>query len=119
MVFTWSKYHKLTNITINACSMWAKVACYYRYTYYQIVVLQVKKCGETDCIYCSLQPPRLPADIFDGLHFLPDPVVLDGGYEDFDQLYGTVTSEKDRPSLISKPQSKANNTRLYLLVVSS
>ena len=59
----------------------------------------IKKCGSTTCSICC--PPRLPVDIFDTLHHLPDPVPDSTGehYKDFDDIYGSDTSEKHCPSL--------------------
>lgn len=47
-------------------------------------------------------PPRLPLEIFKGLHHLPDPVPRGDHYDDFDSLYGIETTEKHRPSLHTK-----------------
>ena len=59
----------------------------------------IKKCGSTTCSIC--RPPQLPVDIFDTLHHLPDPVPDSTGehYKDFDDIYGSNTTEKHRPSL--------------------
>lgn len=34
---------------------------------------QLKKCSSQECMYCSINPPRIPEDDFKDLHFLPDP----------------------------------------------
>ncbi|KAK3105417.1 hypothetical protein FSP39_024872 [Pinctada imbricata] len=62
---------------------------------------QVKKCGLDSCFYCVMNPPRLSEETFRTLHWLPDPVAEDDGsaYKTFDDLYGTETTDKDRPSL--------------------
>lgn len=60
-------------------------------------VFGVKKCGKDDCRICS--PPRLPKDIFDQLHHLPDPVADGEHYKTFENVYGCMTTEKDCPSL--------------------
>ena len=74
-----------------------------------IIALQVKKCRPAvahECPYCIHAPPRLAEDVFETLHFLPDPVLGQGGsYKDFNDVYGSVTSDKDRPSLKVKPQA--------------
>ena len=60
----------------------------------------IKKCGKQDCSIC--RTPRLPQDVFSTLAFLPDPVPdpdNEEHYKKFDDLYGTHTSEKHRPSL--------------------
>ena len=58
----------------------------------------IKKCGKQECNICL--PPRLQPDVFSTLAFLPDPVPADDQhYKKFDDIYGTLTSEKHRPSL--------------------
>ena len=57
-----------------------------------------EKCGSRLCNICN--PPRLPEDVFSGLHFLPDPMPKDDHYLPFQEVYGKVT-EKFRPSLSS------------------
>ena len=73
--------------------------------------LQIKKCSldrVVNCWFCQLQPPRLPDDIYNSLHFLPDPVVdhSSNRFKSFPDVYGTATTESDRPSLKT---SKAKN----------
>ena len=60
----------------------------------------IKKCGEATCSICT--PPRLPPEIFSSLHHLPDPVPDSTGehYKNFEDLYGTFTTEKFRPTLL-------------------
>ena len=51
------------------------------------------------CSICSLS--RLPPEVYQSLHYLPDPVLSDseeGHYKSFDEVYGEETTEKDRPS---------------------
>ena len=60
----------------------------------------IKKCFSDSCDICS--PPRLPADVYQNLQYLPDPVLSDteeGHYKSFDEVYGEQTTEKDRPSI--------------------
>ena len=60
---------------------------------------QIEKCGSSTCKYCS--PPRCPPAVFQGLSFLPDPLLDSSGshFKPFDDIYGKVpNSEKDRPS---------------------
>ena len=60
---------------------------------------QIKKCGNSTCEYCS--PPRCPSEVFQGLSFVPDPLLDSTGshLKSFDDIYGKVpNSEKDRPS---------------------
>ncbi|XP_070556692.1 uncharacterized protein [Ptychodera flava] len=70
-------------------------------------VFSVMKCSDSDCKFHKA--PRLPNDVFTGLHHLPDPVLDDSGmhYKPFAEVYGTVTTEKDRPSL----QSNTSTTK--------
>ena len=59
----------------------------------------IKKCGSTTCsIY---NPPQLAAEVFSTLHHLSDPVpdITGEHYRNFEDLYGTPTSEKYRPSM--------------------
>ena len=62
-------------------------------------IFSIKKCGATHCTICK--PPRLPKEIFDTLHHLPDPVRDGDVYKKFSDVYETNTTEKDRPSLQS------------------
>ena len=55
------------------------------------------KCGSADCSICK--PPRLPREIFDTLHYIPDPIREGDVYKPFSEVYGTETTEKDRPTL--------------------
>ncbi|PKB96004.1 hypothetical protein RhiirA5_424204 [Rhizophagus irregularis] len=59
---------------------------------------QIKKCGESDCLICD--PVRLTHEIFNQLHYIPDPQISSNPdhYQDFDSLYGQNTTEKDIPS---------------------
>ena len=62
---------------------------------------QIRKCGKECCAYCKLHPVRVPADVFEGLHFIPAPL-LDSSEEHFtkfDDVYGKPVTEKDMPSL--------------------
>ena len=57
----------------------------------------IKKCGKHDCNMCK--PVRMDMETFHTLQFLPDPVMQDDGhYVPFSEAFGSVTSEKDRPS---------------------
>ena len=53
---------------------------------------------------CSIcKPIRLPSEVFETIHHLPDPMVAsDGHFLPFDEVFGQPTSEKYRPSLHSK-----------------
>ena len=59
----------------------------------------ILKCGSSDCQICRL--PRLPRDVFDTLHHLPDPIRDGTIFKPFCDVYGTATTEEDRPSLSS------------------
>ncbi|CAG8854240.1 37007_t:CDS:1, partial [Gigaspora margarita] len=57
----------------------------------------IKKCGKDNCSIC--RPPRCLREIFDQLFPLPDPVPgNDLHYKSFEELYGSETTEKYRPS---------------------
>ena len=62
----------------------------------------IKRCGSTACSICA--PPRLPAEVFETLHHLPDPVpdLTGEHYQEFETLYGTCTTEKYCPLLVEK-----------------
>ena len=58
----------------------------------------IKKCGDSSCDMCK--PPRLPEEEFMKLKHLPDPVIAaDGHYKKFNEVFGTSTTEEERPSL--------------------
>ena len=66
----------------------------------------IKKCGDAECHICS--PVRMDAEVFQTLHFLPDPVLAaDGHYLPFEDVFQSQTSEKDRPSLQAQKQKKS------------
>ena len=66
---------------------------------------QIKKCGSSTCDICK--PVRLPKEVFDTLHVLPDPVPgEDGHYKSLDDLLGTETDGSHRPSLQKTPKRK-------------
>lgn len=59
----------------------------------------MKKCGKSDCDMCN--PARMPSEVFSSLHHLPDPTPADNEhYKPFSDLYGTLTTEKHRPTLL-------------------
>ena len=60
-------------------------------------MFSVKKCGSADCNICKV--PRLPVDVFNDIHHLPDPIPDGDKYKSFEDVYGSQTSEKHRPSL--------------------
>ncbi len=59
--------------------------------------------------------PRLPAEVFETLHFLPDPILSEseeGHYQAFHEVYVKPTTEKDRPST---KKSSTTHSRRYTL----
>jgi hypothetical protein len=77
--------------------------------------MQVKKCEAEDCWYCVLNPPRLSADKFAGLHWLPDPVIdpRTDEYRPFEEVYGTETTDQDRPSLKQNTSTPTENDKKH------
>lgn len=69
-------------------------------------MFSVKKCATSSCTLCK--PPRLPPDVFQSLHQIPDPVPQGDRYQDFATLYGTNTSKQHRPSLTKDDSSKSH-----------
>ena len=62
-------------------------------------IFQIKKCNACDCEFgCK---PTLPSEIFSALEWIPDPVYCStsGHYLPYSDIWGTKTTEKDRPSL--------------------
>lgn len=71
-----------------------------------------------DCPYCCLSPPRIPAEHYTDLHFLPDPVLdQDGNYKRFEEVYGHDTTENDRPSLKVKPEATSRDKSFRSVLV--
>lgn len=73
----------------------------------------VRKCFSDTCTICA--PPRLPQEVYQRLHFLPDPMLSDtedGHYKSFDEVFGETTSEKDRPSAIKKAEEGSHRFTL-------
>ena len=64
-------------------------------------VFGIKKCGSSSCSIC--RPPRLPPEVFATIHNLPDPHKDPSSehYKAFNNMYGAMTTEQDRPSLQS------------------
>ncbi|WAR16033.1 hypothetical protein MAR_030627 [Mya arenaria] len=82
-------------------------------TYTRSSVETCKKCVADDCAYCTINPPRIPEELFKELYFVPDSTVNANGYTPFDELYGTETDDSGRPSLTLKPQS-TGETRSFV-----
>ena len=68
-------------------------------------MFSVKKCNDIDCRICK--PPRLPPDVFLRYSPLQDPIPDGDKYKDFEEVYGSQTIEKHRPSL-SSPGAKTH-----------
>ena len=81
--------------------------CHFRH-----YVFSIKKCGSSNCSICC--PPRLPPEVFAKIHHLPDPHkdASREHYQSFDDLYGTMTSEKEHPSLTTA-DNKQNHGLLF------
>ncbi|POG67325.1 hypothetical protein GLOIN_2v1779563 [Rhizophagus irregularis DAOM 181602=DAOM 197198] len=64
---------------------------------------QIKKCRKNECVICG--SIRLPQEIFNQLHFIPDPQISSDPdhYQDFNSLYGCNTTEIDLPSKKNNP----------------
>ena len=61
-----------------------------------------------DCLMCK--PPRLAQEVFAQLHRFPDPVKKHNSesYEDFHDVWSKDTTEKDRPSFVTKKSADVN-----------
>lgn len=72
----------------------------------------VLKCGKADCKLCL--PVRLPLTVFNKLCHIPQPTPgEDGHYKPFNEVFGSETTEKYRPSY-KGPSLKAKRTRRKL-----
>ncbi len=69
-------------------------------------MFSVMKCTDASCLVCK--PPRLPEDVFQSLHHIPDPVPKGEHYQDFSAAYGTETSEQHKPSSKGNSGSKSH-----------
>ena len=68
-------------------------------------LFEVRKCVSSDCTICK--PPRLPVEVFETFHSLPDPTPGDDNhYTPFHDIFGQQTSEEHRPSLTLKQSRK-------------
>ena len=72
-------------------------------------IFQVKKCLNSDCSYCMNHPIQITPDQFASLHFLPLPLLATSkaGYLSFEELYGKLPSDTDRPSATPTFSSEA------------
>ena len=80
---------------------------------------QIRKCTEETCAYCSINPLRMPNEVFNSLHFLPYPLLDPSSqkYKPFDQIYGKETTDTNRPSLTSKPGKPTADVETHNLFV--
>ena len=71
-------------------------------------MFQVKKCSDSVCYYCAQHPVRLPQDIFTGFQFVPLPLLNSSKdhYKKFSDLYGEISSDKDRSSRTPVPSEE-------------
>lgn len=82
-------------------------------------IFQIKKCQSDTCGYCVINPPRLPAEQFAELFFVPDPVTGDNTtYKDFSDVYGTFTTDNARPSLKDATQESQRDKQFKKLLTS-
>ena len=90
----------------NATDLQAFMDAHCNSTHY---LFQVKKCGKESCSYCCQHPVRLPQSEFERLSFVPLPLLnaTKDHYKKFEELYGKVPSEVDRPSLTPTATSDA------------
>ena len=66
----------------------------------------IKKYGSSECEICK--PVRMESERFKHMHFLSDPVMgADDHYKPFVDVYGTCTTEDDRPFMIQRRKTKA------------
>ena len=87
-----------------AFKQFLKHCCVRRHYFFSI-----KKCGTHDCELCG--KPTIPAEDFKDIHHFPDPMKTSGQdhYKPFAEVWGTETSEKDRPSLLQQQISAMYN----------
>ena len=86
------KYRKATVAKSSSLRKFLSHCCQVRHYTFSVL-----KCGKPTCTIC--RPPRLPSDVFDQLHHLPDPSMGEGGhYKPFMDVFGRTTTEDERPS---------------------
>ena len=82
---------------------------------------QIKKCTESTCSYCVLNPSRLPEGLLEELHFVPDPVLGEDKqtYLTFKEVYGQDTTDSATPSQIRKPENTTKDKERKSLLVAN
>lgn len=69
---------------------------------------QLKKCNS--CAYCTMNPPRMPENKFEDLHFLPVPLPGENNqYMSFTELYGQNNKEEHRPGATHNAEENVND----------
>ena len=71
----------------------------------------ISKCGDQTCTICG--PSTLPPDLLRELHHFLDPVLATDKehYKPFADVWGTATTEEDRPSLSNRGTSENASTK--------
>ena len=102
----------------NAKELQAFMAKHCHSTHY---LFQIKKCTEESCFHCGAHPICL-SEMFQDIHFVPLPL-LDASknhYKKFEEMYGQLPSEADRPSITSATsEAKAIDKENKKLLIAS
>ena len=80
---------------------------------------QIRKCTEETCASCSINPLRIPNEVFNSLHFLPYLLLGSSSqkYKPFDQTYGKEATDTNGPSMTSKPGKPKADVETHNLLV--
>lgn len=70
-------------------------------------------------MHIVLCPPRIPLDDFKNLHFVPDPLLENDTFLDFEKIYGTSTDEVARPSAQKTPEKSERDKNFKAILVAS
>ncbi len=77
-------------------------------------ILQIMKCQDEDCFYCSTHPLKMPSRI---LQFLPDPTKgEDGNWMDFKDLNAQETTENLPSKALVPPGLNIDRENAKILV---
>lgn len=73
--------------------------------------VQVRKCLQESCCYCSSHPIHMSIEEYKAISFLPLPLLnfTRDHYKPFAEVYGGIPNEKDRPSLKSTRSPEGEN----------